>query len=69
MDATAGVRSTERSGLRGGGVVYEMKLYVHERGCCSFYCATAPTASENAKHFCEMSALRVFICMVVVIFP
>ena len=28
-----------------------------ERGY--FYCATAPTASENAERFCEMAALRV----------
>ena len=35
------------------------KVYFHEHGRRSFYCATAPTASENAKRFCEMAALRV----------
>jgi len=28
-----------------------MKVYFHEHGRRSFYCATAPTASETAEQF------------------
>ena len=38
--------------------MHAMKVYFHEHGRRSFYCATAPTASENAERFCEMAALR-----------
>lgn len=51
-----GVRGSAQrvaDGLRGG----EMKVYFHEHGWRSFYCATAPTASENAERFCEMASV------------
>lgn len=38
---------------------HAMKVYFHEHGRRSFYCATALTASENAERFCEMAALLV----------
>ena len=38
---------------------HAMKVYFHEHGRRSFYCATAPTASETAEQFCEMAVLRV----------
>ena len=68
MDATARAQRAEQSIFAVvEGDRHAMKVYFHERGCCSFYCATAPTASENAKRFCEMAALRVAVALSYVI--
>ena len=56
MEGDRGSAKHVAGGLRGGELVV-MRVYSSERFWLYFYCATAPTASENAKRFCEMAAL------------